>query len=506
MAGNDLDGTDHCRTMPQTLTIFYTSDVHGCFEALACCMAQMHGDGNTLVLDGGDMLQGSPAMTCLGQRPGGLAVPAQLLNAGGYDFVTLGNHDFDYGKAGIEEYLAALDARCLCANVSGVRGVEKTALVTLANGLRVGLTGVVTHFVTRFERPEMLAGITITDAFDAAKAARAELRAQRADVTVCIYHGGYEEDLQTGAVLSASGENQGMRICRELDFDVLLAGHQHMTMPGACVAGTVTCQPPDKAAFFARVDVEETPDGIQAASQLLPAGNTPLPAAQSLLEPVLAETDRWLDAPVGRLDVPIVAQPPLDAALHGSLLANFFNQVQRDATGADLSVTSLSNEPCAIAQNVTVRDIVRAYPYANTLRTIRVTRRVLKAALERSMAYFACGLDGSVRVSDAFLHPIPQHFNYDYLSGAVVTADLRRPVGERVVSIVYQGVELPEDTELTLCLNSFRASGAGGYECYRGCEVVAELPDEVAPLIRQYVGRQRLVTVDKTAWLHILKD
>ena len=36
---------------------------------------------------------------------------AQLLNAGGYDFVTLGNHDFDYGKAGIEAYLAALDAR-----------------------------------------------------------------------------------------------------------------------------------------------------------------------------------------------------------------------------------------------------------------------------------------------------------------------------------------------------------------------------------------------------------
>ena len=493
-------------TMPQTLTIFYTSDVHGCFESLACCMPQMHKDGNTLVLDGGDMLQGSPTMTCLGRRPGGLAVPAQLLNAGGYDFVTLGNHDFDYGKAGVEDYLAALDARCLCANVAGVRGVEKTALVTLENGLRVGLTGVVTHFVTRFERPETITGITITDAFEAAKAALAELRAQRADVTVCIYHGGYEADLQTGAILSASGENQGVRICRELDFDVLLAGHQHLAVPGARVGNTVTCQPPDKAAFFARVDVEKTPTGVQAASQLLPAGSEPLPAAQTLLRPILAEADRWLDAPAGRLDVPIPAQPPLDAALHGSLLANFFNQVQLDATGADLSVTSLSNEPCAVAQDVTVRDIVRAYPYANTLRTIRVTRRVIKAALERSMAYFARDPGGHICVSDAFLHPIPQYFNYDYLSGAVVTADLRRPVGERVVSIVYRGEELPEDLELTLCLNSFRASGAGGYDCYCDCEVLSELSDEVAPQILRYLERCGRVTVDKTAWLHILKD
>lgn len=61
---------------------------------------------------------------------------AALLNLGGYDFVTLGNHDFDYGKQTIERYLAALNARCLCANVEGIHGVEKTAVVTIENGLR----------------------------------------------------------------------------------------------------------------------------------------------------------------------------------------------------------------------------------------------------------------------------------------------------------------------------------------------------------------------------------
>lgn len=489
--------------MQQTLTIFYTSDVHGCFDALGRCMAQMHRGGNTLVLDGGDMLQGSPMMTCLGRRPDGLCVPARMLNAGGYAFVTLGNHDFDFGKAGLEQYLAALDARCLCANVSGVRGVERTALVTLENGLRVGLTGVVTHFVTRFERPQTLAGITVTDAFDAARDALAELHAQNADVTVCIYHGGYEEDLQTGAILSASGENQGVRICRELGFDVLLAGHQHLAMPGACIAGTYTCQPPDKAASFIRMDVTAADGRVQAVSQLLPAGDTMLAAAEAILQPVRAQTERWLDTPIGHLDAPVAAQLPLDAALHGSALVNFFNQVQLDATGADLSAASLCTEPCGLPQEVTVRSIVTAYPFANTLQTIRVTRRVLRAALERSMAYFDVDAAGNITVSHAFLEPVAQHFNYDSIAGLNVTADVRRPVGARVMSILYRGEELAEDRELTLCLNSYRASGAGGYDCYRGCPVVSEQPEEVASLIRRYVEQRQTVTVDRTQWLHL---
>ena len=503
--------------MEKKLTIYYTSDIHGCFSpidyatglpadsGLANCMAQFQKDGNTLVIDGGDTLQGSPLTYYLSHEARDVTtLPAALLNLGGYDFVTLGNHDFDYGKQTIERYLAALNARCLCANVEGIRGVEKTAVVTMENGLRVGLTGIITPFVTQFETPENMAGITVTDAFAAAWQALSELRRKQVDLTVCIYHGGFEADVKTGKTLSQTGENQGWRICRELGFDVLLAAHQHMEAENLQIGGTYTCQPPEKAAKFIRMNITADRGSVHAVSRLVPAGDQPLPAAMEAIAPTEKQLNEWLDTPVGRLDTPLPGGAPLTLAANGSLLANFFNQVQLAVSGADISVTSLSNQVSDFPQNVTIRAIICAYAFPNTLKTIRVTRTVLKSALERSMEYFDFAPDGSLCVSRAFLEPIVQHFNYDYFANLTVTADLKQPAGARVVSIVYQGSELPENRELTLCLNNYRASGAGGYEAYKACPLLAEQPTEIAELIMQYVEREREITVDKTQWLHLI--
>ena len=47
---------------------------------------------------------------------------AAIMNAGGYDFITLGNHDFNYGKEYLKKYLDNLNATCLCANVTDTTG------------------------------------------------------------------------------------------------------------------------------------------------------------------------------------------------------------------------------------------------------------------------------------------------------------------------------------------------------------------------------------------------
>ena len=499
------------------LTIYFTSDMHGYFSPLdyatgahadtgaANCMRQFHNDGNTLIIDGGDTLQGSPFTYYLHKN--GLespCIPAQVMNCAGYDFFTLGNHDFNYGQENLNRYIRTMDAHCLCANVEGLEGVRKTAVVTMKNGLRVGLTGVVTHHVNIWERPENLRGLTISEPVPAARAALEALKRENVDITVCIYHGGFENDLETGASLTDSDENQGYRICRELDFDVLLTGHQHIPIAPRRVLGTYVCQTPDKARQFARMTLTVSETGVLMQGSLEQAGNETDPQAAAILAPLDEAAARWLDTPVGHLDVPLLPQAHIVMAEQGSGIANFFNQVQLDASGADVSCTSLGNEVKGFQRDITVRDVVATYIYPNTLDTLLVNRAVLKAALERSAQYFALRPDGKLEVSQDFLKPKVEHYNYDYFAGVHVTMDVRRPVGQRVVSIVYQGHELPEEQALTLCMNNYRSSGTGGYECFRGCKKVRQQQTEISELIMDYVLTHGSLTVDKTKWLTVV--
>ena len=205
---------------------------------------------------------GSPLGAFCHDTIGSAARFAEMMNRCGYDYVTLGNHDFNYGMPYLDSYLNVLKARCVCENVrwdeAGVRFPAR--IHTLENGLRVGIIGIVTDYVNIWEKPEHLAGIAITDPIPAAAAALERLRDQ-VDLTVGIYHGGFERDLATGRVLSATRENVAYRICQELDLDILLTGHQHMSVPGQLVSGTFVVQPSDKGQEFLRVEAAVSGSG-----------------------------------------------------------------------------------------------------------------------------------------------------------------------------------------------------------------------------------------------------
>ena len=503
--------------MNRNLTICFTSDVHGYFSdmdyaqgkpgktGLSCCASTFPHDGNTLILDGGDTLQGSPFVYWLNRNPvEGAKVSARAMSLAGYNFITIGNHDFNYGRETLETYLANLDARCVSANVEGVAGVERYTVITLENGLRVGLTGVTTHFVHLWEKPENLVGIKVNNAFESAAAVLGDLKKEQVDITVCIYHGGFESDLETGETHSTTGENQAYRICKELDFDVLLTGHQHQPKADLNLFGTFAAQSPDRGKQYVRMDVTVSEAGEVSATSRMVDPAEPKESMAEFLAPLDAENAIFLDQPVGELDIPLVPGGHMDMAVNGSVIANFFNQVQLEASGADLSVTSLGNVVKGFNQQVTIRDVVATYVFPNTLQTLRVDRRVLKAALERTAEYFDLDENGQLQVGQSFLVPIIQHYNYDYLTGMEVTMDVRRPVGDRVVSMMYQGKELEEDRTLTLCLNNYRATGTGGYPIYAQCELVKDQPTEIAEMIIDYIDTHKSVVVDKTKWLKVL--
>lgn len=509
--------------MDRTLSIRFTSDVHGYLYptnyadntdrpmGLMKLASAFPHDGNTLIIDGGDSIQGSPMTnfyyrlsederaSVLADDTHGTHPIAAVMNLAGYHFVTLGNHDFNNGVDALYDYLSTLDAICLCCNIRDKEGklpIAPYAVHQLENGLRVGLVGACTHYVSIWENPAVVDQLVIEEPVPAIAHALEAIR-PLCDVTVLIYHGGFECDLRTGESLTSSHENEACRICRELDFDLVLTGHQHMRVDGVQFANSFVVQPTYRAPHCCavRVTVDEN-GGKTFESEILPATGRPLEQAASLLAPLEEKVQKWLDTPAGFLDIPLTGGDHLTQALHGSPLANFINTVQLEASGARISACALPNEFKGLPTTVTVRDVVSTYIYTNTLVVLELDRATLKRYMERSAAYFAHDANGNLCISDEFLLPKVEHYNYDYFSGVDYVIDVSHPVGERITSIKLDGREMTEDETVTVCINSYRASGTGGYEFLVGPKVAADIQVDVADAIIEYITRHPQIQVD----------
>lgn len=503
----------------KNLKIYFTSDTHGYIyptdytntqlkpQGLLCMMEQFTKDGNTLIIDGGDTIQGSPFTTFMSKQAPAVNPIATVFNRAGYDYITLGNHDFNYGYTYLSNYLNHLDAKCLCANVTDTTGalpIMPSAIHTLENGLKVGLIGVSTDFIPVWEKPENLTHFTVAPTMTSLATHVEALRPQ-VDLLVGIYHGGFAYDLATHEQLSDSTENVAYDICKAFDFDILLTGHQHLPLSNETLFGTHIVQTPHYGTSFAKVDATLDAHGtVHVTSELIATGSTYNEETYATLLPLEEQVQVWLDQPVGFLDKALIPDDPLDMAQFGSPLANFINQVQLDRTGADISCCSFANSIKGFDATVTVRDIVSTYIYPNTLIVLEVTGGILRAALENVASYFRND-DGMIGISDKFLKPKVAHYNYDYFAPLQYTFDLTQPAGERVCEVTLHGKPVTDATTLTLVMNNYRYSGVGGYDMYPHCPVVKEVLVEMPEIIIDYFEKHERVVVDNGTYLTLIK-
>ena len=178
--------------------------------------------------------------------------------------------------------------------------------------------------------------------------------------------------------------------------------------------------------------------------------------------------------------------------------------MQLDASGAQVSACALPNEFKGLPTTVTVRDVVSTYIYTNTLLVLELPGRVLRRYIERSAAYFDHDADGNVCISDEFLRPKVQHYNYDYFSGIDYVIDTRRPVGDRVTSMRLNGHEIADDEPVSVCINSYRSCGTGGYEMLLGQKVLRDIQVDVADAMIEYIVQHPDIHVDTKRYCTVI--
>lgn len=511
------------------LKIYFTSDTHGYFYpttygdlipknvGLFSCVPNWEKDENTLVIDGGDVLQGNAFSYFTNHVPKSSKILADIMNDCGYDYYTLGNHDFNYGLEYQKEYRDNHKGHCVCQNVLDDTGnhLYPYEIKVMPNGLRVGIVGIVTDYVNVWEKKENLVGVQVVDPFIEAQKALSELKG-KTDINICIYHGGFEADLDTGKRLTDSTENVGYKICEELEFDILLTGHQHMSVDGRFITSktghrTYVVQPLDAAKEYHELEIKvDDHNNIMVTSKKIKADYSLAKTAKAVSvsnenvndEPLYDKymfyenkVQDWLNQPIGTLSRALLPADKLDMAYNGTPIADFINRVQLYFSGAQVSAVGLANDIAGFKEKVSTRDIIATYPFPNTLVVFNISGKKLKLAMERSAEYFAYDADGKLTISDKFLSPKVEHYNYDYFAGVDYKIDPSKPIGSRIVKLEYQGKPVTDEQMLTLCLNNYRASGAGEYPMYKECTIAKEINIEMVELLMEYFRINPVVEV-----------
>ncbi|TFG82528.1 MAG: bifunctional metallophosphatase/5'-nucleotidase, partial [Erysipelotrichales bacterium] len=253
------------------VVILATTDVHGCVYAhsyadasiqdygltrFSTAVKQYRDQGEVYVLDNGDILQGTPFLTTANQDDDGKHVLSRIMNAIGYDFINLGNHDFNYGYPVLKRYLDDTQATCLTSNISYQdHALGSSRLITTASGKIIALIGVCTDYIPHWEKPENIRDMTFLDPFATVKAEIQRLT-PLADRIVVMYHGGVERDPDSGKLTQRdTGENIGYRLAQLEGIDILITGHQHRSF--TCVINsTQVVQTTYNALEFAEITID----------------------------------------------------------------------------------------------------------------------------------------------------------------------------------------------------------------------------------------------------------
>lgn len=463
--------------------LYYTSDVHGYLwptdyiqsglqpQGLINVAANYQKDSNTLVIDGGDMYQGSPLLQYL-KKYEDIDAVSDMMNMAGYDYVTLGNHDFNAGYDELKKHLANLNATVLAENVTDENGqtLYPAEIKTLADGTKVGLIGLVTDYINIWEKPEHLAGIKIESPLIKAGQTIARLR-QSADVVIGIYHGGYERDLDSGKINSMTSENIACQLTAELDLDILLTAHQHGQVPAQLINDTLTLQLPNQAKFYAQIDGELRDGKWLFTASTNSAGTISQPDMFKALQPLNDKVEAWLDQPIANLTSSVAVEEPLILAQYGNDILRWVAAVQMAATGAQITLQGLNNNPSSLPKQLTLRSILQNYPFDNTLVTKRISGADLRVGLEHTANYFV--MEGQkLAVNPDWLKPKVEHYNYDLAFGIDYEIDVRRPVGHRITKLQYQGKDIQDTDYFSIAMNNYRAVGGGDYQTYANSEII----------------------------------
>ena len=445
------DDSDAARSQ-RRLRVISTNDFHGALDPRADAAGTRTGGASalaaaiqgaqrecapgceTLIVDGGDMFQGTPMSNLgYGQRV------VELYNLLGYSAAALGNHEFDWGIDTLRARMRDARFRILGANVRYADGrdvewIPDDTLITRGN-LRIGVIGISTQMTPSTTRASNVEGLRFDPPAPIVDARARALRARGADVVIVVAHAG--GNCSAGTATGCTGEIFTLATQLTEKIDGIFSGHSHSALDTE-VRGIPIVQARSSARAIAVTDIpigpQPTRTGPRAEVRPVFSDSLPrIPAIDSMVDQWRASIASRIDAPIARFAVAMTRSGPQHA------LGNFIADAQRWAAKTDVAVMNNGGIRADLLPGLaTYGTLYEIHPFANFLLRSAISGANLRAYLERIVS-----------------RPLNAH-----VSGVTVRFDPSRPAGSRITSIVMSdGQPLRDTASYTIALNDFMVTG-----------------------------------------------
>ncbi len=442
----------------QRVVILHTNDMHGFFvegkydgmglaKIAAYYKRVLAGNPATFLIDGGDALQGNNLVTVSDGETG-----TGLMNDAGFDVMVAGNHEFDYGSEQTIKLADMLNFPMLSANVKRADGSDflKENVIIEKGGVKVGFFGLTTPETTYKSHPDNTAGLKFLSIYDVAAEQVKTLKAQGAQIIVCVAHLGDEGDYTSASV------------AEKVDgIDLIADGHSH-TIENIEVNGTLIVQAGEKTKNLGRVDFLMQNGKIVGKTEALLSKK--LMSDFSGDQAVAMDIDKVVELNKPILEKVIATSPvQLDGEkpqvrAGETNLGNLIVESLLDISKADIAFTNGGGIRSSLpAGDITVGDILTVLPFGNTVRVIELSGADVKAALENGFSTYPEPLGG-----------------FPHVAGLTATFDASKPAGERVVEVKVAGELLDLNKTYSLVTNDFLVAGGDNYEMFKGKKVIGE--------------------------------
>ena len=433
-----------------TLRILSTNDFHGGLEArvdgnngrrggagqLAAVIRRLErectGACTSVLVDGGDLFQGTPASNLAYGRP-----VIALYNALGYAATAVGNHDFDWGQDTLRARMRDATFGMFAANVTDTNGkpvpwIRPDTMVE-RGGLKIGIIGLALLSTPITTMPSNVATLRFLAGGPIVVERARMLRGRGADLVIVVAHASFDCTESCRGELADVAQQAGASV------DAIVGGHSHNEVP-AMVGDVPLMRARSSGRAVAVVDlpVKRTErSGVKPWHVYVQSDSVaPEPDIVRIVDAAVAPIRELAAQPIATNAAELRRAGPQHA------LGNLIADAQRAAGGTDVAVMNNGGIRATLAAGpVSYGALYEVQPFGNMLMRLTATGTALKAYLERIVR-----------------GPQPNA----HVSGLLVRFDPARPSGDRSVEVRVGGKPLDPDRGYTVTMSDFMATGGDG--------------------------------------------